>query len=261
MNKTDTLRRLRGLVDEIEASRQPWADEPKTLTPAEAFSALSDGLCLSQSNKLYESSVIKLDAEHGLVCWTREYHDDIGYRGRWFWDATSISGAVGYHVVPDPSQPADESAYAPAPTREELRAEAKRIKRQEEEKLRLEQQPTKPPLKVGDRVKRRWYATKDVGRVIEIDFTKGDEAIQIQWNEGVGAYPNDANLILVEAEPQVEYPLTFSEAMVAMENGAAVNSELHPSITYGPHRLGMEQRIFHHETAAKWRIVEVGGGK
>lgn len=121
-------------------------------------------------------------------------------------------------------------------------------------------EPAKPPLKVGDRVKRRWLGGKEVGRIIKVDYSEGDDAIQVQWNDGVGAYPNAADIILVEAEPQVDYPLTFGEAMVAIEAGNSVASNRYPLVVYSsivPAEFGDR------DVTDKWRIVEpaTGGGE
>lgn len=93
MNKAEVLSKLRGLVAEIESTdRQAWADEPKTLTPQEALRALADGKVLIDKDLLWKLG--------GDGCIYTKY-------GSAPWEECPSQSFNDWHVVPDPSQPAD----------------------------------------------------------------------------------------------------------------------------------------------------------
>lgn len=221
---TISLDRWFGVTQQVAAMAGDvtWAydDEPKTLTPQEALRALADGKCISASDHLCESSVIRLSEKFGMVCWTRDYHRDVGYRCDWFWDVTSVSALVGYHIVPDPSQPAE---------------------------------PPKPPLKVGDRVKRS-IDIDDADYKAPfgtVEWCDGGPRVHIKWD---GAdYPTahsfaEEGIEKIEAEPQVEYPLSTHEAHEAYKMGIKVACEI--GGTGDPRNMLYE--------GYRWRIVGEG---
>lgn len=276
MNRSEAVSRLRALIAEVESSSEPWADEPKTLTPAEALRALADGKCVQSSRFIY-----KLVGKE--IC-----NYNAGRTPEWF--TASYIYRSECHIVPDPSQPAEpqlehngycDKAGAYPRSHPCVKCQSDYLKREQASVMSsrglssaVDEQPAehaKPPLKVGDRVRRKWPPFS-IGRVIAIDFSKGDEAIQVQWDDGVGAYPNDSGLVPVEAEPQVEYPLTYGEAIAAAVGGAVVSAAARPECRYWYSR-GFRYRSPSTKTVAvydgwdaddeemccgKWRIVKEG---
>ena len=88
-------------VAAMENSECTWADEPKTLTPAEALRALADGKCIDR-----RGWTVRVTADGFTRCWNKSGE------GKWYGTECPYS-FVGFHVVPDPSQPAEPQVEYP----------------------------------------------------------------------------------------------------------------------------------------------------
>ena len=195
------------------------------------------------------------------------------------WSREHLS--LAWNIVPDPSQPAEPVA----PPRGKPISEWKKSDCQytggnpyigNSANPPRPAEPTKPPLKVGDRVKivgvtphARGRAVGLYGAIIAINHDK--ESFEVLTDDGRDNWwfaPGDIEKN--EAEPQVEYPLTYAEALVAAHADAVVACELAPDIerrvsrghcqittSDGNDDWGMVGGFADNlEKQAKWRIVE-----
>lgn len=213
-----------------------WTDEPKTLTPQEALRALADGECLQDDD---------------VTVWVGF---DGTFRGP---NKDGVDGPVtihrlaGFRIAP---------AHEPAPSQPAA--------------------PTKPTLKVGDRVRGLAGAgaskTGAIGSVIMPDYEPG--WAQVKWNNGfISEYRYGADgkydIEKIEAEPQVEYPLSYVDAMRASHEGAMMACDRYPGILFRYRNDREEAKCVHgckgwHEgwglgpgdQDSRWRIVEPATG-
>lgn len=218
-----------------------WADEPKTLTPQEMVAAIGD---------ILGDNGCDCDCECGSP--PRECTHDV---------EQCLACKICDVIQPQfarakPSQPAEPLSIYEA-RRQERRAAAGLGKAE----------PTKPPLKVGDRVKRGpdypsgLPAHDHAGVVCKLH---DDGSCLVSWYDGGVTYPcrygldGKYDIEKIEAEPQVEYPLTYAEAMWAMECGSHVSSERWPGNVY--HKDYSFLAFDTDEVKSSWRIVEPATG-
>lgn len=267
-----------------------WADEPKTLTPQEALRSLADGKCLKLDSLVYRLGT------KGTEYWSG------GEMPRW-WPNDLLIGFLLNRatIAPDPSQPAE-------PTKPPLKV-GDRVKRGPDypsglpahdhagvvcklhddgsclvswydggvtypcrygldgkydiEKIEAEPETPAPSFKAGDRVRvvRNSFGACDntvgaLGTVLRFNSTSD---IDVRSDlDGISWCFDETDLVLIEAEPQVEFPLTFAEAMWAMECGSHVSSERWPGNVY--HKDYSFLAFDTDEVKSSWRIVEPATG-
>lgn len=178
-----------------------WADEPKALTPAEALRALADGKCIGDSSNVYKMS----DGE-SIKRWQPSTKN-------WCIDCPLMWHA--FHIAPDPSQPAEHVA----PPRGKPISEWKKSDCQytggnpyigNSANPPRPAEPTKPPLKVGDRVRvvRNSFSACEntvgaLGTVLRFNSTSD---IDVRSDlDGISWCFDETDLEKIEAEPQVEH--------------------------------------------------------
>jgi len=231
-----------------------WADGPKTLTPSEL--TIKAALMLRDEARMLQGEAEKKLGAIAAAVAFRGCDCDCGCDGDGHGDscdpclACEVSRIISppkftgpsalRNDVPDPSQPAEPLSIYEA-RRQERRAAAGLGKAE----------PTKPPLKVGDRVK----LGSQHGNVV----WSGLGRVHVEF-DGVGAPTahDQYDIEKIEAEPQVEYPLTYAEAMWAMECGSHVSSERWPGNVY--HKDYSFLAFDTDEVKSSWRIVEPATG-